>query len=604
MNEVLKKLWLWFWHLLPANPIFMRVVYGGSRRARHLWLRAAYLSILLMLVSFSLMRTTTGPGASLTDLAKGASQTFMWASILQLALICFLAPSFTASAITQERDAQTYNILLSTPLTNAQIVFGSLISRLFFVIMLLLAGLPIFLMTMLYGGVTMSRIIESFALSGSTAVLTGALAIFVATMGVGTRRTIFSFYILIALYLIVVYLLGTLPFTHVSAAPPNNAGQQMSWLATIHPFLALNVSLQVVQAPSSRQLVDYSALGRYALSNPAGFYVMWTLIVAFILTIASIFFVRNTTKTGERTLGTVLKSAISRKRVGERTRQPRTVWPNPVAWREAKTKTTSGDWLRWAIIILGSISYLILLIIYANNSLTPAGLRLGLVSVTLTQLILALLFATNTAATSMTKEKEAKTMDLLLTTLLTSKYILWGKLRGLVSFCLPLLGGPVLLLFIVGSYVLISSSKVNIWIESALQLGALMLAYTALTCVISLQISLKSKNNVVAVMSSMGTIILLFGIASGVNYAIVSQSAAEVAAFFAPFSPFTAVRYLTDPVALFDTPASFSNNGTAVRIAMMVGSTISFLVYWLIVVSVYKGLVRNFDMIVRKQSGL
>jgi drug/metabolite transporter (DMT)-like permease len=39
----------------------------------------------------------------------------------------------------------------------------------------------------------------------------------------------------------------------------------------------------------------------------------------------------------------------------------------------------------------------------------------------------------------MTKEKEAKTMDLLLTTPVTSKYILWGKLRGLVSFAAPLL---------------------------------------------------------------------------------------------------------------------------------------------------------------------
>ena len=55
------------------------------------------------------------------ELAKGASQTFKWASITQLALVCFLAPAFTASAITQERDAQTFSILLSTPLSSAQI---------------------------------------------------------------------------------------------------------------------------------------------------------------------------------------------------------------------------------------------------------------------------------------------------------------------------------------------------------------------------------------------------------------------------------------------------------------------------------------------------
>jgi ABC-type transport system involved in multi-copper enzyme maturation permease subunit len=81
-----------------------------------------------------------GKSASLSELAKGASQTFAWASIAQLLLMCFLAPVFTASAITQEKDAQTFNILLSTPLSNAQIVFGSLMSRLYFVVMLLVAG--------------------------------------------------------------------------------------------------------------------------------------------------------------------------------------------------------------------------------------------------------------------------------------------------------------------------------------------------------------------------------------------------------------------------------------------------------------------------------
>ena len=193
MNRVLSRLWMWLYYLLPANPILVRVVHGASRRSRHLLLRTGYLSALLLVVIISLLNSMSGQGASLGELAKSASQTFRLASMAQLALMCFLAPVFTASAITQERDAQTFNILLSTPLSNAQIVFGSLMSRLYFVLMLLVAGLPIFLMTMVYGGVTASQVLESFALSGATAILTGAVAIFVTMAGVGTGRTIFSF---------------------------------------------------------------------------------------------------------------------------------------------------------------------------------------------------------------------------------------------------------------------------------------------------------------------------------------------------------------------------------------------------------------------------
>ena len=52
-----------------------------------------------------------------------------------------------------------------TPLTNAQIVLGSLFSRLYYVVALLLSGAPVFAITLLYGGVTASSIVLSFAIA-------------------------------------------------------------------------------------------------------------------------------------------------------------------------------------------------------------------------------------------------------------------------------------------------------------------------------------------------------------------------------------------------------------------------------------------------------
>ncbi|MCH8142939.1 MAG: hypothetical protein IH908_15220 [Proteobacteria bacterium] len=49
-------------------------------------------------------------------------------------------------------------------MTDAQIVLGSLMSRLYFVWVLLLSGLPIFCITMIYGGVTTAEVFESFGL--------------------------------------------------------------------------------------------------------------------------------------------------------------------------------------------------------------------------------------------------------------------------------------------------------------------------------------------------------------------------------------------------------------------------------------------------------
>lgn len=604
MNAVLAKLWKWFWHLLPANPILVRVVFGASRRVRHLWLRAGYLGVLLFVVLVMLFSSMGGESASLAELAKSASRTFMYASITQLALMCFLAPVFTASAITQERDAQTFNILLATPLSSAQIVFGSLMSRLYFVILLLVAGLPIFLMTMVYGGVTTSQIVESFALSGATAVLTGAIAIFTAMIGVGTRRTIFSFYLLIGLYLVSVYLLGLWPRTWIAESPPNVDGRQMSWLTFLHPFLALDVSLNRVYAPSYARLTEYSSWLRYALAYPSASYVIWTMGAAFLLTVASVFFVRRGAKSGEPTVWTNLVARFGGRISGEKTRPPRTVWHNPVAWREAKARAVGGGLTRLAIIVVGFVGPLIVLFYYLTGGLAADESPRWLAGLIVIQYALALIIATNTAATSITREKESQSLDLLLTTPLSSQYILWGKLRGLVSFAMPLVIGPVVVLVLFSMIDLLRGNRPPaVWLETALEVFALLIVYTGAACVWGLKVSLSSRRNVTAVMYSLGGVIIGFGLWSMLVFAFISSSGGEFAAFLAPFAPFPSIWFLVHPRELFISPAEFRNGAGAARTAAIVGCLSAAALYATFIWRYYTYLVRSFDMTLRKQSG-
>ena len=183
---ILRDICAWFWHLLPGNPILVRVVAMGSKRVRHLWARLAYLLVLflvLLIMGSGLMQA--GRESSLAELAKNSTQTFYSVSLVQLFLMSFIAPIFCAAAITQEKDANTYHILLTTPLTNGQIVLGSLFSRIFFVWVLLLSGLPIFCIMMIYGGVTTAEIFQSFGLAACTGLVTGSIAITISFLKVG-----------------------------------------------------------------------------------------------------------------------------------------------------------------------------------------------------------------------------------------------------------------------------------------------------------------------------------------------------------------------------------------------------------------------------------
>src|SRR5437762_9101143 len=274
----------YLWRLVPANPILLRVVETGGKRKRDLFIRCGYLGLLVLLVVFSLVTAQTGMnGASLADLTKTSANLFQKMSYLQLGLVALLAPVFTAGAITQEKDSQTYDILLATPLTNGQIVLGSLMSRLFFVIALLISGIPVFSVTQIFGGVAINAIVLSFAIAAATAFVTGALAMAIATFKVGTRRTIFQFYLVIVIYLMGTFLLDKLPYFHPTL-PDTGKVALTSCFTGLNPFLALRVVLNDPEylPPEFGTLPEglkFWPVGWY-LSDPQGFYVTFMFVLS------------------------------------------------------------------------------------------------------------------------------------------------------------------------------------------------------------------------------------------------------------------------------------------------------------------------------------
>src|SRR5688572_15243463 len=352
----------YLWRLIPANPILLRVVETGGKRRRDLFIRCGYLGLLIFVVIFFLVGSGSGAG-SLPELAATSAVIFQRMSYLQLGLVALLAPIFTAGAITQEKDSQTYDILLATPLSNGQIVLGSLLSRLFFVVALLISGIPIFSITQIFGGVAISSIVKSFGIAAATAFVTGALAMAIAVFKVGTRRTIFSFYLFVVIYLVGGFLLDKLDVFKYQLA--DGTMSTTSWLTGIHPFLALEV---IFNKPEYSPPIDVVALPEglrgwpwgYYLTKPAQFYTSFMFLLSFVLVTPSIFLLRRLAQST-----TSLKSAILQKlRItsGDRNRKPRYVWANPIAWREARTKASAAraTYLRYGFMAAGVIGAMVL----------------------------------------------------------------------------------------------------------------------------------------------------------------------------------------------------------------------------------------------------
>ncbi len=367
----------YFWRLIPANPILLRVVETGGKRKRDLFIRCGYLGLLVVFVIVLLMSSGGSvANASLDELAQTSGMIFQRMSYLQLALVALLAPIFTAGAITQEKDSQTYDILLATPLSNGQIVLGSLMSRLFFVVALLLSGIPIFSITQIFGGVSIASIAKSFGIAAATAFVTGSLAMAIAVFKVGTRRTIFSFYLFVVLYLVGLYLLDQLPYFHLPGrAVERDPTSHISWFTGLHPFLALRtifndpayVPPYLTDLPAHLQSWPL----RWYLTNPAGFYISFMFALSLVLVTPSIVVLRRIAQST-----TSLKTHLLQRlkiSTGDRTRKPRNVWANPIAWREAKTKASAAraSILRYGFMAAGLAGAVVLLVMYATEVPSP-----------------------------------------------------------------------------------------------------------------------------------------------------------------------------------------------------------------------------------------
>lgn len=601
---ILNDLSLWFWRLIPANPILVRVVSAGGKRWQHFHARWAYLLLLFVFMFFAGSSTNT----SLPERAKDSTRTFMYVSMVQLGLMAFIAPIFAAGAITQEKNSNTFAILLTTPLSSAQIVFGSLLSRLYFVWVLLLSGLPVFCITMIYGGVTAREVFESFGLAACTGLVTGALAITISVLKVGTRRTIFSFFLGVAVYLLAVGAIAmNTPWGFLPEAPPSPSGWQMSWLAPIHPFLALFVVTGQTPAPAIEDVHHYGWPARWLLAYPQYGYMWITSLISVGLVLSSLSFVRRGAREGEMTWYSNILDRIMPRATTERRRQPRRVWSNPIAWRESATRASAGgrSTVRWVFVAAGLFVACALLYACANSKwgLNPTVAVQWLAALLMIELAVILLVVTSTAATGLTREREAESLEILLCTPLTSKYIVAGLLKGMMWFSLPFIAVPTItaLLFVLAS--LVGGLPAGaVPFEAALLLPVEIAAITAACAMFGLHTSLSYKRTVQSVMVSTVGVLLLSALLYGCGQVVLSTSTV-MGTVFAPVSPFAGVQAIVDPQHVLDPTGSVAP-GTlvSVRIWRSVFVVISAVLYSLLTSSLYVGMVKNFDMTVRRQS--
>ena len=626
--------WLW------DNPVARRIVGGAGRRVDHLFVRVGVLLAgVTLTVGTLLYAGVLEPGVQLSDLAAAGTRLFALLATVQVLGVCLLAPLFMAGAIADERAGRTWDVLLTTPLSNLQVVLGSLLGRLFFVFALLSAWLPLVAVLPLFGGVRPGAVGVAFAVAGSTAVAVGAVAVALSVFRVGGRAAVYGFVVAVAALLAGGYALDVLLLRPLDPTP------YTTWLTPLHPLLVLESRVlgDGYRPPPAELLAGLPGWLRWCLAHPLEAYLAWTLGGAVLLVVLSAVLVRRLGQ-GLGGLATRLPGWLKRAlRIGRaaRSRPAREVTGNPVAWAEAHTrgKVAAGILARWGFTLGSLLAAAALLFAYHRRLLPelpppPGGsalagvsdeqvrtLHAGLSTLLLAQLAVVALVAVYLSAGAVSREREDGTLDVLLTTPITPRDYVWGKLRGLVRFLGVLLAAPLGTLLLAGGYAGIAwlvggggghphrwvqvlpgnqtaAMVTPAWVvlpEAALLLALTLIPFVALCVGVGMAWSLRSRGVLPAVAATLGVVAPVV-LVTGLCGAPVAGRIPVLGPALNALSPATGVPMLVNPYGL---AAGFAADPLVGRIVLLIAAAAAALVYGGVVYALVSHTVSTFDQTLR-----
>ena len=105
---------------------------------------------------------------------------------LETLLVLVLAPAFTTGAISLEREKQTLDLLVTTPLSTLGMVIGKLFSALTYVFLLIIASIPLASLVFVFGAVGPEDLLRAYVFLFALAFGMGAIGLFISAL---VRRT-------------------------------------------------------------------------------------------------------------------------------------------------------------------------------------------------------------------------------------------------------------------------------------------------------------------------------------------------------------------------------------------------------------------------------
>lgn len=467
------------------GPVFTREAITAPRRPQFFVVRVLFVAALLglTLTAWQLIvgsGSLAGPG----DFARFGSTVFKLLSPLVLTVSILFSALLSAAAVSQEKSRGTLILLLLTDLRNSELVVGRLLASLLIVIVAVLAVVPFFLILSLLGGIELGQVVNVVGVTLGGALVAGSLGSLLALWREKTFQALALTAIGLVLWLAVGEAIGAGAF---GAKPLGvEANQLAGWVS---PWRALSLATEPRLGPPPAFLTAENVTGINSstdqLPTVASAYVASSYVATSAQTVARFVLhafaavllingfavamvrvwnpsreTRRTTRADEAsseeaaaftatttataaataTAGTESVDNLVGKARGQEAAvhhaggRSREVWDNPILWREVRTWAYGKKVLVVKFAYLAIFAFCTMAVVQAaGGPLGGGSARSGLPAAATPMaplLVVSMVLINALSVTSITGERDGKSLDLLLATDLSPKELIFGKLGG------------------------------------------------------------------------------------------------------------------------------------------------------------------------------
>jgi ABC-2 type transport system permease protein len=142
------------------NPILIKEMRTRMRGKRAFLVLTGYVVTLSLILGLIFLVLSKNAPTSVVNQAGGVLTPVL--IYVQMGLICLMAPTFSASAISSEREQQTFDLLIASLARPSTIVFGKVGAALSYLLLTLFGSLPLIALTYSLGGVDLGDIAKAY----------------------------------------------------------------------------------------------------------------------------------------------------------------------------------------------------------------------------------------------------------------------------------------------------------------------------------------------------------------------------------------------------------------------------------------------------------